>query len=146
MAKMDFEIEGTFTFETVMRVRHTEIDISQHLTVDALTSILSEARARFFYSKGIKEINAEYQGLMITHLQVDYTSRARAREELLVEVGTQHIDEMGGNFTFKISRMYDSSVVATAVMGFIMHDYRLNKAIPLPPSVKQLLEVVPFEL
>lgn len=146
MAKIAMNIEGTFVFETVMRVRNTEIDISQHLTIESLVSILSEARARFFYSKGIKEINAEYQGLMISDITVDYVSRARAREELLVEVGTQNISEQGGNFTLKVSRMYDSSVVATAVMGFIMHDYRSNKTIALPQNIRQLLEIVPFDL
>lgn len=146
MAKMDMTIEGSFMFETVMRVRNTEIDISQHLTIESLTAILAEARARFFYSKGIKDINAEYQGLMMTNVLVDYSSRARAREELLVEVGTQNVTEAGGDLTFKISRMYDNSVVATAVMGFIMHDYRSNKTIALPQNIKQLLQFEPFEL
>lgn len=146
MTKMAIEVDGSFTFETVMRVRNTEVDISQHLTVEALTAILSEARARFFYSKSIKEINAEYQGLMITEVMLEYTSRARPREELLVEVGTQQLSDTGGNLTFKVSRMYDGSVVAIAIMGFIMHDYRTNKTIPLSASIKQVLEVEPFEL
>ncbi|MEC7911096.1 MAG: hypothetical protein VYC46_05300, partial [Pseudomonadota bacterium] len=46
-------------FETVMRVRHTEIDLGQHVTIESLTALLSEARLRFLHAKGIKEINLE---------------------------------------------------------------------------------------
>ena len=51
--------DNIFVFETVMRVRNTEIDAGQHVTLEALTALLAEARARFLYSKGIQDINAE---------------------------------------------------------------------------------------
>ena len=79
--------DGVFVFETVMRVRNTEIDVGQYMTIEAMTSIISEVRARFFYSKGIKEINADYQGLIVDDLRLNMLSRVRAREELLFEVG-----------------------------------------------------------
>ncbi|MFZ2553837.1 MAG: thioesterase, partial [Psychrobacter urativorans] len=60
--------EQIFVFETVMRVRNTEVDIGQHLTLEALTALISETRVRFLYSKGIKEIDADYQGLIVDDL------------------------------------------------------------------------------
>ena len=53
--------DDLFVFETVMRVRHTEIDLGQHMAVESLTALLSEARLRFLQAKGIKDINAEQQ-------------------------------------------------------------------------------------
>ncbi len=147
MADRDNEFDdANFVFETVMRVRNTEIGIGQHLTIEAMVSLLTEARARFLYSKGIKEINVDYQGLIITNVATNFSSRVRAREELLFEVGVQNLTATGGDFIFKISRMFDSSVVAHAVMGFVAYDYRLNKEILLNETLRDLLEVKPFEL
>lgn len=135
-----------FVFETVMRVRNTEIDSTQYVTLEALTAQLSEARARFLYSKGIKEMNAEYQGLLTDNLQLSVSSRVRAREELLFEVGVESIDDDGGQIAIKVTRMYDGSLVAQARMHFINYDYRLNRTVSMNELLKEALEPQPFEL
>lgn len=135
-----------FVFETVMRVRNTEIGLGQHLTVENLVALLTEARFRFLYSKGIKEVNAEYQGLVINHVETQILDRARAREELLFEVGVQHLTDLGGDFVFKVSRMFDGSLVAYAKMGFAAYDYRQSQEIALSATIKEALDVKPFEI
>lgn len=147
MSDMDNEFENAnFVFETVMRVRNTEIGLGQHLTIEALVALLTEARARFLYSKGIKEINTDYQGLVISDVATHVLGGVRAREELLFEVGVQNLTSKGGDFVFKVTRMFDSSEVARAVMGFVAYDYRLNKNIELNEKIRDLLDVKPFEL
>lgn len=141
----DFD-DAYFVFETVMRVRNTEIGIGQNLTIESMVALLTEARSRFLYSKGIKEISADYQGLVITDVATHFISRVRAREELLFEVGVQNLTKDGGDFVFKVTRMFDSSEVARAVMGFVAYDYRSNKKIALNDTLYQLLDAKPFEL
>jgi len=141
----DFD-DGVFVFETVMRVRNTEIDASQYLTFEALTAQLAEARARFLFSKGIKEINTDFQGLMVDQLHLTLTSRVRAREELLFEVGVEALTDDGGTFAIKVTRMSNASLVATARQRFVNYDYRLNKPIALSTSVAEALNPQPFEL
>lgn len=136
-----------FVFETVMRVRNTEIDVGQHLTLESLTTLLTEARARFLYSKGIKEINADYQGLMIDGLQLHIVSRVRAREELLFEIGVEDLEETGGNIAMKITRMHDGSLVAKARQHFVNYDYRLKKVVAVNAMTKEsLAPPQPFEI
>lgn len=135
-----------FVFETVMRVRSTEIDVGQYLTIEALTALLTEAKARFLYSKGIKEINADYQGLMIDYLQIHVESRVRVREELLFEIGVEHLTDNDGNLAIKITRMYDGSVVAKARQHFVNYDYRLKKVVALNTMTKESLAPQPFVL
>lgn len=142
---VDFGV-GDFVFETVMRVRHTEIGIGQHLTIDAMVALLSEARARFLFSRGVKEINNEYQGFIITDVATHFLSRAKAREELLFEVGVQNLHENGGDFIFKVSRMSDSSEVAHSVMGFVAYDYRKNKEVALAGALREAVETKSFEI
>ena len=70
-----------------MRIRSTEVKVAQHLTLDSLTVLLAEAQERFLYSKGIKEIIATHQSLLVDHICLSFTERVQAREELLFEVG-----------------------------------------------------------
>ena len=132
--------ESIFVFETVMRVRNTEIDVGQFLTLESLTTLLTESRKRFLYSKGIKEINTSYHGLIIDNLQLNMFSRVRAREELLFEVGVERLSHNNGDIATKVTRMSNGSIVAKARQHFINYDYRLNKTVSLNNSTKEALE------
>ena len=147
MAEQTFNCDdGVFVFETVMRVRNTEIDASQFLTFEALTAQLAEARARFLFSKGIKEVNSDFQGLMIDQLTLEVSSRVRAREELLFEIGVETLTDNGGTFAIKVTRMFDGSLVAKARKHFVNFDYRLNITTTLSTAIKEALNPEPFEL
>ncbi len=129
-----------------MRVRSIEIDASQHVTLEALVALLTEARTRFLYSKGIEEINSDYQGLIVNNLQLNIISRIRVREALLFEVGVEQIADKNGNIAIKVTRMYDGSLVAKTRMSFIQYDYRSSEPIAFSNDVKKALEQKPFEL
>ena len=141
----DFD-DGVFVFETVMRVLNTEIDASQYLTFVALTAQVAEARARVLFSIGIKEVNSDFQGLMVNKLTREMANRARAREELLFEVGVETLTENGGTLAIKVTRMNDASLVAAARQHFINFDYRLNQPAALNASIADALNPQPFEL
>lgn len=147
MADQTFDFDdGVFVFETVMRVRNTEIDASQYLTFEALTALIAEARARFLFSKGIKEVNSDFQGLMVDQLTLAMTSRVRAREELLFEIGVETLAGDGGMLAIKVTRMNDNSLVASARQHFVNFDYRLNQPATLSSSVIEAINPQPFEL
>lgn len=135
-----------FVFETVMRVRHTETDLGQHVTIESLTALLSEARLRFLYARGIKEINSDQQGLIIDELQLDIAGRVRVREELLFEVGVDPLYDNGGNIIIKVTRMHTGEIVARARQHFVNYDFRLNKVTTLDNTVKQALYPQLFRL
>lgn len=140
MSKPELVFEDDiFVFETVMRVRHTEIDAGQCLTLESFTALLSEARLRFLHARGIKEINSDNQGLIVDSLQLDMTARVRVREELLFEVGVEPIYDNGGTIVTKVSRMQTGEVVAKACQHFVHYDFRLNKACTLDNTIKEAL-------
>ena len=136
--ELDFN-NDIFVFETVMRVRHIELDMAQYLTLESLTALLCEARQRFFYSRGIKEINADYHGLIIDELQLSIVSRVKAREELLFEVGVEPLYDNGGTIVIKTTRMNTGEIVAKARQHFVNYDLQLNKPIALDKTMKEAL-------
>lgn len=131
--------DDLFVFETVMRVRHTEIDLGQHMAVESLTALLSEARLRFLQAKGIKDINSEQQGLIIDQLQLDIISRIRVREELLFEVGVEPIYDNGGHIVIKVTRMHTGEIMAQSRQHFVNYDFSLNKVVKLDKTTKEAL-------
>lgn len=135
---------AVFVFETVMRVRSAETDFSGHLTMDALVSLLSEARCRYLHSKGADEYITKTQGVVITHTTARFVSLAKNREELLIEVGAKNFHEKGGDFYFRVTRMYDGSEVSRAVMGFIVYDYEQRKEVVLNENFKDTLSMAGF--
>lgn len=132
--------EKILTFETVMRVRSTETDFGHHMTMQALTATFIEAMKRFFYSRGIEDINTSYQGLVVNNINISNISFARAREELLYEVGIRDLTKDGGNIIIKVSRMFDASVVANATIHFVNYDYHLHQVIALTQPLIDALD------
>lgn len=132
--------DTTFVFETVMRVRNTEIDSGQYLTIGALTELLSETIARFLYSKGIKQIDADYQGLIVDRLELNIEGLVRAREALLFEVGVAAVSNKGCDINIKVTRMHDDSLVAKSRQHLVNYDYRSNLITSLSKLTKQALE------
>lgn len=140
MPEKKLDVDDEFlVFETVMRVRHTEIDASQYMTLESLTALLTESWSRFLYAKGIKEINADYQGLIIDALQLHIRSRVQVREELLFEVGIKPLYDKGGHVEIKVTRMHTGEIVAYALKHFVNYDFRLNKVTALDSTIKKAL-------
>lgn len=142
MARINIDTsKGNFIFETVMSVRHNEIDVGELITIDSLTALLIEARARFFFSRGIKDINDEFHALIANDIIINIVRRARVRQKLLFEVGVSNLARDGGELLIKVSSMYDNAVVAKALINFVNYDYRANEITPMSPSVIQALDV-----
>jgi len=131
--------DDLFVFEAVMRVRHTETDMNQYVTIESLTALLSEARLRFLYAKGIKEVNADHQGLIVDTLQLEITARIRVREALLFEVGVEPLYDNGGNIVMKVTRMHTGETVAKAKQHFVNYDFHLNKVTIIDNATKEAL-------
>ena len=136
--ELDFD-DGLFVFETVMRVRNNEIDISQHLTLESLTALLTEAEIRFLYSKGIKDVNADFQILTVTNSKLEVVNRVGAREDLLFELGVEQLTDDEVDIAIKVTRMYDGTSVAKARLQLNLYDYRLNKIVALNKRIKEAL-------
>lgn len=121
--------DKVFVFETMMRVRNTELNSSHHLSLEALTVLLAEARARFFYFKKIEQFNTSHQGLVINELQLNIVSPVDVREALLFEVGVEQLADDSGTIAFKVTRMHDGSIIATARQHFVNYDYQSKNSL-----------------
>lgn len=135
MARLTLQFpEDQYCFSTLLTVRVTDINAAKHLSSDSMISMISEARALFFFEFGIVETAAHGIGIIVTDLATTYKAEAHARDQLLFEVGVMDFNRYGGDITFRISRPADGAQVAMAKSGFVFFNYQTLKVIAMPPA------------
>ncbi|WP_373388068.1 thioesterase family protein [Pseudomonas alcaligenes] len=128
--QLDFSRQQ-FRYQTHMTVRSTDINGANHLSNDAMISMISEARARFLFDHGIRETSDSGTGIIVTDLATMYRAESHARDQLLFEVGVMDFNRYGGDIIFRISRPADATLIALAKSGFVFFDYGQGKVVPM---------------
>jgi len=135
MARLNLEFpEDQYYYTTHLTVRVTDINGANHLGNDSMISMISEARARFFYEFGIRENREDGLDIIVTDLATTYRTEAYARDQLQFEVGVMDFNKYGGDITFRITRPADGTLVAMAKSGFVFFNHRTKQVIPMPAS------------
>ncbi|WP_028080329.1 thioesterase family protein [Solimonas soli] len=137
MARLQLQFpEDAFVYRTTLTVRITDINAANHLSNDAMISMISEARAHFLFNHGITEPTDAQCGIIVTDLATMYRAEAHARDQLLFEIGVMDFNRYGGDIVFRISRPADGSLIATAKSGFVFFNYRSKKVQPMPDDFR----------
>jgi acyl-CoA thioesterase FadM len=133
MARLTLQFpEDQYCFRTQLTVRVTDINAANHLGNDSMISMISEARALFFFEFGITETADDGIGIIVTDLATTYKAEAHARDQLLFEVGVMDFNAYGGDITFRITRPADGRLVAMAKSGFVFFNYQSLSVIAMP--------------
>jgi acyl-CoA thioesterase FadM len=128
--------EDQFCYTTTLTVRITDINAANHLSNDAMISMISEARARFLYDYGITEPAAGETGVIVTDLATTYRAESHARDQLQFDIGLTDLNRYGGDIIFRITRPADGTLIAMAKSGFVFFDYRAAKVAPMPADFR----------
>ena len=126
--------EDQYYYATHLTVRVTDINAARHLGNDSMISMISEARARFFFDFGMERDLGQDVGTIVTDLATTYRAEAHARDQLLFEVGVMDFNRHGGDIIFRISRPADNTLIAMAKSGFVFFNYRSKQVVPMPDS------------
>lgn len=132
MARLKLEFpEHQYCYSTLLTVRVTDINGANHLGNEALIAMVSEARARFLFDAGVRETDADGAGIIVTDLAATYRAEARARDQLLFEIGVMDFNRYGGDITFRVSRPQDQALIAMVKTGFVFFNYRTGQVAPM---------------
>ncbi len=139
--KLDFP-EDQYYYSTQLTVRVTDINGANHLGNDSMISMISEARARFLFEFGVRETEANTEGIIVTDLATTYKAEAHARDQLLFEVGVMDFNKYGGDITFRVTRPRDKALVAMAKSGFVFFNYQSTQVVPMPEEFRAKFRLV----
>ncbi|WP_020649462.1 thioesterase family protein [Solimonas variicoloris] len=143
MARLNLQFpEDAYVYRTTLTVRITDINGANHLSNDAMISMISEARARFLFEFGITEPMDAQLGIIVTDLATMYRAEAYARDQLLFEVGVMDFNRYGGDIVFRITRPADGTLIAMAKSGFVFFNYTAKKVEAMPETFRALFPKV----
>jgi|TARA_B110000211_G_scaffold68114_1_gene78643 acyl-CoA thioesterase FadM len=139
VARVKLTLPDTFTFETVLDVRVTEINYGNHVGNDRMVSLLHEARLRFLRSYGFGEFNIAGLGIMVTDLMVEFKSESFVGENLKFEVGVNDFNKYGCDFIYRVSCADEGRLVTLAKTGIVFFDYDERKIARIPKKFTDLV-------
>ena len=70
--RVQLQLPETFSFQTEIPVRITDINYGNHLGNDAILSMMHEARVQFLQSLGYTELDVEGAGMIMADTAIIY--------------------------------------------------------------------------
>lgn len=132
MARVRLDLPDSFTFETEMTVRVSDINYGNHLGNDRMVSMLHEARLRFLLEHGFSELNIGGIGILVSDLVVNFTAEAFVAEKLKFRVGLTDFNKYGCDFIYQVVNGEQEKVIAKAKTGIVFFDYDERKIARIP--------------
>lgn len=130
--RLSIEIPEKIHFETIIKVRITDLNYGDHLGHDRLVSLIHEARMQFFVSLGYTEMNIEGIGILIADLAVMYKDEIFYGEELKFEISMGDFNKYGCDIFYRISNLKTKRTVALAKTGIVFKKKVESKLSPPP--------------
>jgi acyl-CoA thioester hydrolase len=141
MSRIKIDLPGSFSFETTMKVRITDLNYGSHVGNDTVLAYLHEARMEFLDSLGYSELNLEGVGLIMADAAVVFKNEMFYADELYIRVQPVDSSRVGFDLVYSIEKKTGAArlPVVLAKTAMICYDYTSKKMVGLPASAKNKL-------
>jgi len=142
MPKLALEIPSSFTFETKIPVRITDINYGGHLGNDAFLSLIHEARMQFLNKHGLSELDFAGIGLIMRDAGIEFKDELFYGESVIASVTVTEFTKASFEIYYKLEKETDGKrkLVALAKTGMIGYDYTKKKIAGLPEEAVNRLK------
>lgn len=131
MARIKLDLPESYSFETSVKVRISDINYGGHLGNDSVLSIMHEARFRFFKSLGYQdELSIEGVGTIQADTAIVYKGEAFHGDDITVKIVLQDISRKSFDVFYLLT--CDGKEIARAKTGIVMFNYELGKVCNIP--------------
>ena len=129
--RIQLQLPDTFTFQTEIPVRITDINYGNHLGNDAILSMMHEARVQFLQSLGYTELELEGAGLIMSDTAIIYKGEGFYGDVLTVRVAATDLNKYGFDLMYLFTNQYGKEI-AHAKTGMLCFNYQTRKLMALP--------------
>ena len=137
MARIIIELPEQFQFSTTLTVYQSHINHAGHVDNALLLTLVSEARARFFKSLDVPEVDRNGLGIVVADTAIQYLSEAFHGEELTIEVAADDFNKYGCDLMWQASDKASGREVARGKTGILFFDYTARRPAPVPEGFRQ---------
>jgi len=132
MARIKIDLPEKFHSEFPVRVRINDINYGQHLSNDAVLSMMHDVRCRFYDSLGYSELDIEGAGTIMSGVSIRYVNEAFFNDELECKVAIKDIGSSGFDIIYCFTRQADNKDIAHAICNIVFFDYEKKKVLRSP--------------
>jgi len=132
VARVKLQLPESFSFQTEIPIRISDINYGGHLGNDAVLSIAHEARIRFFKSIHYTELDIEGTGILMTDAVVVYTSEGMYGDVLTILVTAADPQTSSCDILYKFINTSTGKEIARVKTGIVFVDRSKKKIVPIP--------------
>jgi acyl-CoA thioester hydrolase len=128
-----------FAFTHRLDVRFRDCDPMGHVNHAVYLTYLEQCRFRFWrHLTGTPP--GQRAGIIIARAEMDYRSPALPGETLDVGLNVAEIGRSSFTLTYEIDEVASGRRIADARTVLVTYDYEANAVVPVPPTIRELLE------
>ena len=131
--RVQLQLPETFSFQTEIPVRITDINYGNHLGNDAILSMMHEARVQFLQNLGCKELEFEGVGLIMSDTAIIYKGEGFYGDVLTVKVTAEDLSKYGFDLFYLFTNQHGKEI-ARAKTGMVCFNYATRKLASLPEN------------
>jgi acyl-CoA thioester hydrolase len=141
MARIKVDLPDSFSFQTEIPIRITDVNYGGHVGNDTVLSLIHEARVQYLAQFGYEELKIAGIGLIMSDAGIEYKAELFYGDKIKVSVALGELSKIGFDLFYKIEKQNDdkSILVAAAKTGMICYDYARKKIAPLPDEARAKL-------
>lgn len=140
MARIKIELPETFSFQSEIPVRITDLNYGGHVGNDTYLSIMQEARLQFLNHYGFSEMDIDGFGTIMSDAILLYKGQLFYGATILVQMAVTELSKKRFELTYLLTDKKNQKEVARARTGMVFFDYKENKIAAMPGLFRKIFE------
>ena len=140
--RVKLKIPDFFHFETLLKIRVSDLNYGGHLGNDTVLSLVHEARVRFLSLFGVTERDFFDVGLIMADSAVLYKSQGFLNDNILIKISVTDFRSHGFKLFYLLKKIDSNIDLAHVQTSMVCFDYLENKILPVPTKFKNLVNEI----
>lgn len=141
MSRIKITLPENKVFETVLKIRISDINYGNHLGNDSVLSLMHEARFRFYKSLGYTdELNIDGVGTIQVDTAIQYKGEGFHGDEVSISVFLGESSAKSMDLYYQLSTTNPDRLIALGKTGIAFYNYTTKKVSNMPDPIAQKLE------
>jgi acyl-CoA thioester hydrolase len=135
MARIKLALPLSYSFDTIIPIRITDLNYGGHVGNDTILSLLHEARIRYLKHHGYSEMELGGVSLIMGDVAIEFKGELFYGDDVKVYVTAFDFSSVGFDLAYKMVKGIDDKPVAFAKTGMVCFDYTARKIRTVPEAV-----------
>ena len=133
MARIKISLPSSFSFQTELQIRITDLNYGGHVGNDTILTLLHEARMQYLKSLGYSELDFAGVGLIMSDVAIEFRHELFYGKPVSAFVTIDEFTRAGFTIFYRLVTAEDQ-LIAAAKTGMVCFDYGARKVVAVPDA------------